>query len=176
MGITRANLIVKVKSELGPLDFNTSTTDSAGAGNLYHYAINDAGAHAQITTTDVYLANATDNEVRILSLGTQYYFIKSIIKKKLSEPRVDHDNVSRDTFNRLMEFLRFIRKDFLDAISGEDVPPEVVRPAESIQTWGSPSDGASMRSSEKNNFQRSSGEFYITDMGEDLTDYNDDGE
>lgn len=173
---SRAEIIAKTKSDLGDLNFNVSTTDTAANGNLYFYALNDSLSQMGIGTTDGDLASVSLNDVRVASIGCQYYFIKSIIKKKLSEVRVDHDNVSRDTFSKIMEFMRIVKKDWEDALSTADLGIEVNRYAESVVTWGSSGDNASFRSTEGNNAKKDNSDLYISEFGEDLTNYQDDGE
>jgi len=158
-------------SELGA---GVSSTDTAALNNLFHFALNDSLARMGLGDSDV--ASFTNDQIRIASIGTQMYVTKALVKRFISIPRMNSDQVSRDHFARVMELLRWTAKEFEDALSGADVPVEISRPSESIQTWGSPSDGAGQHSAEGNNYQRNPGEFYISEFGEDLTDYNDDGE
>lgn len=173
---TRAEIIVKVKSELTDLAGGVSVTDTAAAGNLFYYALNDALSQYGLGITDGDLTSITPNDVRIVSVGVQYFITRDLVKKFISTPRLDQDAVSRDKFSRLTELWRLLQNEWKDALSGADSPPEISRPAESIVTWGGPSDGSTYNSSEGNNEQRNSDEFYITEMGSDITGNYNDGE
>jgi hypothetical protein len=170
---TRAEIIAKVKSELQDLHFNMGTTDSAAYANLYHYCLNDALSQMGLGTTDGDLTSITSNQVRIASIGCQYYFVRAIVKKKISEPRVSNDQVSRDSFGRIMEFLRFIKKDWSDALSGADTPPEINSYSESISVWGSINDGGTDPTSEGDTGQRNSNELSIDEFGRNSSEYED---
>lgn len=172
---TRADLIIKARSELGEIGAGVSQTDTAAQGNHFHFAINDACSRVGVGSTDGDLANADNQTMRLLSLGVQFYVTKALVKAFISIPRLNVDQVSRDNFARVMELLRWNAKEFEDAISGNDTPPEINRPAFSVVTWASPNDGAGDRSREGNNYQ-TGGDLYIDEMGRDLTNYENDGE
>lgn len=172
---TRSDLIVMSRNELGELGAGVSQIDTALQGNHFHFAINQACSRVGIGSTDADLANADNNTMRLLSLGVQYYVTKALVKAFISIPRLNVDQVSRDNFARVMELLRFNKQEFEDAISGNDIPPEINRPAFNVVTWASPNDGAGQNSREGNNFQKH-GDFYIGEFGEDRTTYEDDGE
>jgi hypothetical protein len=170
---TRASLITKARNELGELGAGVSQTDSAAQGNHYHFAINDALGILGLTDAD--LTSADNNTLRIVSIGVQYYVMRSLVKAFISIPRLDTDQVSRDHFARAMELLRWTKKEFEAAISGEDIPREESRYAESVVTWATGFDGASDNSVEGNVGQKRSNDFYIDDLGIDRSSYTDDG-
>ena len=170
---TRASIIAKAQSDMSDLGAGISATDSAGIANHFYYGLNDACSRVQVGTSDGDLASITNDQVRILSLATQYYTTRSIVKKYISIPRVDQDLVSRDNFARVMEFLRFVKQELEEALSGSDIPPEVSRPSESVVTWATGFDGGS-GPSEGNNQQKRSGDFFVDEFGVDRTDYTDD--
>lgn len=172
---TRADLIIKARSELGEIGAGVSQTDTASQGNHFHFAINDACSRVGIGSTDTDLANADNQTMRLLSLGVQFYVTKALVKAFISIPRLNSDQISRDNFARVMELMRWNAQEFEDALSGKDIPPEVNRPAFQVVTWASPNDGAGQNSKEGNNSQTNS-DFYVDEMGRDLTDYTDDGE
>jgi hypothetical protein len=162
---TRAEIITKTVTDLADLAFGISTTDTAG--NPFYYALNDACAQYGVASTDLALANASNEQIRIISLGTQMFIIRRMIKKYITTPRVDKDAISRDKFGRLTELYRLVRSDFKDALSGEDRPNEINRPGtEQVVTWTTGYDD------DNNN----ANDFRMDDLGRDLTTYSDDGE
>lgn len=173
---TRAELISEAKSDLGELGAGLSSTDSAGQKNYVYYALNKAMARCGLVDAD--LASITNDQRRILLIGTQFYTLQAVVKNYISIPRVDASQVSRDTFARIMELLRFLDDEFRDALSGKDIPPEISRPAEQVVTWATGFDGgdSSGRNSEGNVSQINTNDLYIDDLGRDLTTYEDDGD
>lgn len=171
---TRAEIIAKAKQELSFIGAGLSSTDTT-AGDFYH-PLNDALARMGYGDSDV--AAFSLNSVRIASIGTCYYVLKMYVKRMISVPRMDVDQISRDKFARTMELLREYEDEFMKALSGEDIPPEISRPAESIVTWSSGSGygedqtGASSAGEDRG---VTTGDHNIDDLGIDTTDYSDDG-
>lgn len=173
---TRAELISEAKSDLGELGAGLSSTDSAGQKNYVYYALNKAMARCGLVDAD--LASITNDQRRILLIGTQFYTLQAVVKNYISIPRVDASQVSRDTFARIMELLRFLDDEFRDALSGKDIPPEISRPTESIVTWSTGPDGGDYggRSVEGDNHHINQNDDYICDLGIQRGNYTDDGE